>query len=183
MTAGEDDLTAAGSRLLDLAAGPGRGGWPEGDGWGWLYRGFERVAPREGRLRHSVCGYFRPRAWERRSRGRLYRLLGVRGFGRVIPTGGVAVRRLTGWKMAAYTLRGTSLGAARDFYYRTCVFEALHLPFFLALMGLALRQLALGRPSLAIEDTVVNLVFNVYPIMHHRRTRGRIVDLLEVAGK
>jgi hypothetical protein len=80
--------------------------------------------------------------------------------------------------MAPYTLGGNSLRGARAFYYRTCVFEALHLPFLLTLLALAGVRAAGGRWDLAVEDTAVNLLFNVYPIMHHRRTRTRIVELL-----
>jgi hypothetical protein len=81
--------------------------------------------------------------------------------------------------MAPYTLAGNSLRAARDFYYRTCVFEILHLPFLVALVILALHRLSIGRADLALENTIVNLLVNVYPVMHHRRTRMRIARLLE----
>jgi hypothetical protein len=168
--------------MLHPATELAQGQWPSGDGWGWLYRIFDRLAPPTGWLRRVVCRYFWPNDWERAGGGGLYRLLGVHWFGRVIPTGGITIRRLTGQKMAAYTLRGPSVGAARDFYYRTCVFEALHLPFLAAMAALTLRQLVLGRLDLALQDTVVNLLFNIYPILHHRRTRGRIVDLLAAAA-
>jgi len=46
---------------------------------------------------------------------------------------------------------------------------------------LALQRWFIGRPDLAVENMVVNLVFNVYPMMHHRRTRARIVRLLSSA--
>ncbi len=83
--------------------------------------------------------------------------------------------------MAPYTLAGSSLRAARNFYYRACVFEVLHLPFFLVLVFLALDRATHGRVDLALEDTAINLLFNAYPMMHHRRTRTRIVQLLERA--
>lgn len=156
-----------------------RGPLPRDDGWSFLYRLFDRLARNGSVLRHVLCGYFWPGPRELAGNGRLYRRLGVSRFGRVIPTGGVAVRRLTGWRMAPYTLRGTSLGAARQFYYRTCAFEAAHLPFFAALLAWTGRQLVLGRLDLAAEDMVVNLAVNLYPIMHHRHTRVRIVGLLE----
>lgn len=156
-----------------------RGPFPRDDGWGWLYRAFEAIAPEGGRLRHAVCRYFLPGPPERWHGGLVYRILGVPIFGAVIPTGGILVRRITGARMQPYTLRGPSPGAARDFYYRTCVFELLHLPFLLAVAGIAVHRALMGRPDLAIEDTIINLVANVYPVMHHRRTRLRIVRLLE----
>lgn len=109
----------------------------------------------------------------------MYKLLGVHLFGAVIPTGGIVVRRMTKARMSPYTLAGSSLGAARAFYYRACVFEALHLPFLLALAALAAHRAASGRLDLAIEDMVINLAANVYPVMHHRRTRLRIACLLD----
>ncbi len=182
MSAGGEDGSAAHEDWLAVAADLRRGDWPSDDGWRWLYRSFDRIATPGGALRRAVCRYFWPKGWERTGGGRLYTRLGVGWFGRVIPTGGVTVRRLTGWKMPAYTLRGPSLGAARDFFFRTCVFEALHLPFLLAMAALTIRQAALGRPDLALEDTLINLALNVYPVMHHRRTRGRIVDQLAAHG-
>ena len=154
------------------------GSLPYTDGWGWSYRSFEWLAPSGHILRRVLCRYFYPNAVELWRRGLLYELLGVRLFGRVIPTGGILVRRLTKARMTPYTLSGTSLAAARAFYYRACVFESLHLPFLLTLIFLSLDRAANGRADLAIENTVVNLVANVYPVMHHRRTRMRIVRLL-----
>lgn len=168
-------------RGFDLAAELCVSRLPKNDGWHWLYRWFDRIAARGSRLRSIVGGYFWPKSAEQAGAGRMYSLLGVEWFGRVIPTGGIAIRRITGLKMSPYTLRAPSKRAAREFYYRTCVFEALHLPFLVALVALTFRQAALGRLDLALEDMVVNLVFNIYPIMHHRRTRVRIVNLLEAS--
>ena len=89
------------------------------------------------------------------------------------------VRRLTKARMSPYTLAGSSIGAARAFYYRTCVFEALHLPFLLTLALLAVHRWMIGRPDLAIENSLLNLLVNIYPVMHHRRTRARITHLLD----
>ncbi len=161
-----------------IEAGP----FPDADGWGWLYRAFERLAPPGSILRRAVCRYFYPSELERWRNGFVYRLLGVHLFGAVIPTGGIVVRRVTKTRMAPYTLAGQSLSAARAFYYRACVFEALHLPFFLTLLALALHRALSGRLDLALEDTAINLVANVYPVMHHRRTRTRIVQLVDRHG-
>jgi hypothetical protein len=154
------------------------GPFPQDDGWGWLYRAVDRIAPAGSAARRVLCRYLFPNGLELWGGGRVYRLLGVHWFGSVIPTGGIVWRRLTRARMAPYTLAGTSLRGARAFYYRTCVFEALHLPFLLTLLVLAGLRAAEGRWDLAVEDTAVNLLFNVYPIMHHRRTRTRIVQLL-----
>ncbi|MHC4816234.1 MAG: glycosyl-4,4'-diaponeurosporenoate acyltransferase CrtO family protein [Planctomycetota bacterium] len=162
----------------EIESGP----FPYSDGWGWLYHAFERIAPAGRLLRRVLCRYFYPCVIERWRGGLVYKLLGVHMFGALIPTGGIVVRRVTKARMAPYTLVGNSLGAARAFYYRTCVFEALHLPFFLTLVALALHRAAIGRPDLALENTAINLLVNVYPVMHHRRTRTRISHLLDRSG-
>lgn len=84
--------------------------------------------------------------------------------------------------MKAYTLAANTRQAARDFYYRACVFEALHLPFFLALAALAAHRCSIGRVDFAIQETVMNLFVNLYPMLHHRHTRSRIVHLLARGG-
>ncbi len=155
---------------------------PETDGWGWLYRACEQVAPAGQFLRRVVCHCFWPTALGRWRYGWIYRLLGVHLVGAVIPTGGIVMRRVLRARMAPYTLSGTSLGGARSFYYRTCVFETLHMPFFLALVALTIHRFATGRIDLALENAGINLAINFYPMLHHRRTRTRIVKLLQDRG-
>ena len=55
-----------------------RGPFPYRDGWGWLYRTFERLAPAERWVRRVVCWYFYPCSLERWRGGLVYELLGVR---------------------------------------------------------------------------------------------------------
>jgi hypothetical protein len=160
--------------ITSLALGRG----PTDDGWDWLYGLFDHLAPRGTLVRRFACGYFSPSRFEAARSGILYRCLGVPQFGRIIPTGGVTVRRVTGARMAPYTLSGTSVRAARAFYYRACVFEALHLPFFLALFGLSIQRSMIGRLDYALQELAINLVVNLYPMMHHRNTRRRIASLL-----
>jgi len=155
-----------------------QGSGPTYDGWGWLYTTFDKLAPPGSKLRTVFCAYYTPTRIETVGRGRLYRWLGVPKFGRVIPTGGVNIRRATGARMAPYTLAGPSVRAARDFYYRACVFETLHLPFFLTLVVLAIQRVSIGRVDWAIQETVINLAVNFYPMLHHRNTRRRILTLL-----
>jgi hypothetical protein len=52
------------------------------------------------------------------------------------------------------------------------------MPFFLALTVLAIHRLAAGRVDFALQNLGINLVINFYPMLHHRRTRARIVKLL-----
>lgn len=162
----------------DVIAQLERGTGPDDDGWGWLYRLFDILAPAGTRRRRLACSYFSPSPVETAHDGLLYRILGVPRFGRIIPTGGVSIRRATGARMAPYTLSGTSLRAARDFYYRACVFEALHLPFFLTLAALSIERALTGRLGYAVQETLLNLAVNLYPMLHHRNTRRRIASLL-----
>jgi hypothetical protein len=39
-----------------------------------------------------------------------------------------------------------------------------------------------GRWDLALENTLLNLAVNLFPMMHHRHTRTRIVGLLGRKG-
>ena len=80
------------------------GDYPLNDGWTWLYRFYDqRIAPHDC-LRRPLCVYLSPKAIERAGDGKLYRTLGVHHFGKIIPTGGIVIRRLTGARMAPYTL-------------------------------------------------------------------------------
>ena len=153
--------------------------YPQDDGWKWLYQTYARYIRPHPWLRNLAVSYFTPTRLEMADNGKLYSLLGVRLFGEYIPTGGAAIRRMTGARMAAYTLSGLSVDAVRDFRYRTCVFELLHMPFVLTLLALSAHRLLTGRPDLALENTLVNLVFNIFPLMHHRNTRVRIDRLLK----
>ena len=80
--------------------------------------------------------------------------------------------------MRPYTLSAPTLESAREFFYRACVFEALHLPFFLALLVITIDRVVQGRLEHALENMAVNLLVNVYPMLHHRNTRRRILNLL-----
>ena len=130
-------------------------------------------------MRGFLRWYFLPARWELAGRSKLYKLLGVHAFGRVIPTGGIVIRRMTKRRMRPYTLAAHTRPAAEQFFFRACIFEALHLPFVLALLTLSVVRLLQGRSDLALENLLVNLAFNGYPILHHRHTRARIVRLLK----
>ena len=155
-----------------------QGTGPEYDGWGWLYRAFEALAPPGSLRRKAACKYFTPSRFELAGEGRLYRWLGVPLFGRIVPTGGIAIRRATGARMVPYTLARNTVSAARDFFYRACVFESLHFPFFVALLLLAAQRASIGRVDYAIQETLLNLLVNIYPMLHHRNTRRRIFSIL-----
>jgi len=178
MAAGLQRFTGSQDRSADLRGAMENGSGPSDDGWGWLYRAFDRLAPPGSSLRRALCAYYLPTPLENAGDGRLFRWLGVPRFGGFLPTGGVTVRRVTGARMAPYTLAGTSRRAARSFFYRACVFESLHLPFLVAMLLLAVQRASVGRIDWAVQESAINLVVNVYPILHHRNTRRRILSLL-----
>jgi hypothetical protein len=99
-------------------------------------------------------------------------------FGRITPTGGVLFRRITGLKMNRYTLRNTTLGAAREFYLRACAVETAHLIIFILMNITIIISCILGKTQLVIFGTVANLIVNVYPILLQRYSRLRIFRLL-----
>ncbi len=156
------------------------GPYPKNDGWNAIYRSYEKIAKHFPQFRSFARRYFLPKSFEMANKTIFFKLLGVGFFGRIIPTGGTLIRRLTGAKMKPYTLAGCSYRADREFFFRTCIFEALHLAFFVSLVILSAYRLLSGRPDLAAENMVVNLFLNLYPIMHHRHTRARIIKLVHL---
>ena len=54
----------------ELEGGP----FPYDDGWDWLYRAVDRIAPAGSAARRALCRYFFPNRLERRGGGLVYRL-------------------------------------------------------------------------------------------------------------
>ena len=147
----------------------------ERDGYEWLKIFDNKWLKKQFLVRKLILYYFLPNCLEKFRHGIIYRLLGVHMFGRFLPTGGIEIRRITGKKMKAYTLKSVSIISANEFLYKSCFFETLHMPFFLALLWRALWwYIEKGNIHLALELFLVNLIFNIYPIMHQRYTRLRI---------
>jgi hypothetical protein len=107
-----------------------------------------------------------------------YKLIGVGIFGRIIPTGGILIRRLTGARMVRYTFRNSTLTAAREFFLRACAVETAHSIVFILMNIVVAVSCVLGKTQLAIWGTVANLMVNVYPMLLQRYTRVRIFRLL-----
>lgn len=156
------------------------GPFPKNDGWNAIYRMYQVIIKHFPQFSSFAQWYFLPNSFEMANERIFFKRLGVDLFGRIIPTGGILIRRLTGAKMKPYTLASSSYQAAREFFFRTCIFEALHLPFFLTLVILSTYRLLDGRPDLAGENMLINLFLNLYPILHHRNTRARIIKLLHL---
>jgi hypothetical protein len=151
-------------------------------GWDWIVQADHRYLKPMPGLRNILKFYFKSRPLEMMGKGRIYRLLGVHLFGKIIPTGGILIRRLTGWKMPAYTLAGFTAKAAKKFRYNTCMYEYVHFTAIIA----QLPTFADGFLTDGIVNVFIrywwNLPVNIYPIMYQRYTRVRIWHLIRRCG-
>ncbi|MFC1555215.1 hypothetical protein ACFL7D_11330 [candidate division KSB1 bacterium] len=127
--------------------------------------------------------YCTPFGFEIRGKGKIYRYLGVHFIGKIIPTGGIFWRRLTGMKMSSFSLGTSSLQGARAYLYKACFFELLHVSAFIFYMVIIIHRLNIGYTDLAIDNLQQNLIINVYPIMLQRYNRARIFHLLRRRSK
>lgn len=153
---------------------------PRDDRWQTFYRFYYRCIQPISVYRAFVRWYFLPRRFEVWNEGAIYRFLGVSVFGKIVPTGGILFRRITGAKMVDYTLQGSSLSSSsiRRFFFRTCAFEAGHFLVLIAMSVAVVFCFLLGKIHLAIGGTVANLMINAYPMLLQRYTRVRILNLL-----
>lgn len=158
------------------------------DGYEWLGSIDKTLQRKYNFLRNFLLFYFTPFRIERFQNALIYRVLKVPVFGKYLPTGGFEIRRMTKMKMRAYTLKSLSIASTREFLYKNCFFELLHLPFFMFMIWRSLWWIYThNNGSMALELFLVNLLFNIYPIMYHRYTRIRVLKILlkqqQYAGK
>ena len=152
---------------------------PRKDGYEWLIK-VNSYLKRSDLIHSIIKWYFLPFKIEKRNKGALYKTLGVHVFGKYLPTGGSEIKRLTKTKMIAYSLKSYSIEALVEFLYKNCFFELLHLPFFIFMVWRSCWWVInFENYEIAFELQVVNLLFNIYPIMFHRYTRIRVVNLIE----
>jgi len=155
------------------------GPYPLDDGWIFLYKCYDKIIKPISILRFFIMSYFLPSDLELANNRKVYKILGVDKFGRYIPTGGISIRRITKAKMKPYTLKSSGTNSAREFFFRTIVFEFLHIPFLITMTILIIHHLSTGEYRFAMENLVINLLLNIMPILHHRNTRARIVEILK----
>ncbi len=154
--------------------------YPQNDGWLFIYKFYFNFICKSSFLRKIIKSYFKISSLEKYKDGLLYKFLAVNLFGKIIPTGGILIRRLTHSSMKPYTLAGCSLKSAKEFWYRACIFEALHFPFFITVVFLSIDRYLSGHLNYAIENMIINLFLNIYPMLHHRHTRFRIERLINL---
>jgi hypothetical protein len=149
--------------------------------WGWLTWIRAHLPRPHSLLAELLSGYFNPSPIEQAGDGRLYRALGVPVWRRLLSPARAVLRGLARLAPSRRETRSAAraLQDARD---GTCVIEALHLPFFLALLALSIYYLSAGAPQLALRYLALNLLLNGYPIMAQRYVRLQIDRLLRASG-
>ena len=153
--------------------------FPTKDGYEWLTK-VKSYLKKYDFIYSIIKWYFLPFKFEKRNKGCIYRLLGVHVFGKYLPTGGSEIKRLTKTKMKAYSLKSKSVSGLIEFLYKNCFFELLHLPFFVFMIWRSSWWVVkYNNYEIALELQLVNLLFNIYPIMFHRYTRVRVFQLIE----
>jgi hypothetical protein len=115
------------------------------------------------------AGYFRPRAFER---GRLYPRLGLRAFRHIATDGDWVVRRLQRIDPRYQIVRDRR--ALEEHLRGTVTNERWHLAF--AISGFATVGFATmtAQYAWALGIGVLNVAFNLYPVMHQRYKRARL---------
>jgi hypothetical protein len=117
--------------------------------------------------------YFRPRRFE----AGVYERIGVRRFkGWMLGLVGERTAHRLGWRLPAG--RAEKRATLRSFDKRTRHNEAVHALVLVALAAVAVHLLARGEAAAAIALLVVNIPFNVYPLLLQRHTRLRLKRLL-----
>ena len=114
-------------------------------------------------------GYFRPRSFER---GRFYPRLGLRLFRHVAPDGDFINGRLRRADPSYRVVRNRA--ALREHIAGTYSNERWHLAFFLAGSFTAVFAARIGEPVFAALIAILNVAFNLYPVMHQRYKRARL---------
>jgi hypothetical protein len=149
------------------------------DGYEWLGKVDLTLKRKLKFFRYILLWYFRPFMFEKFQNAKIYRILKVPAFGKFLPTGGSEIRRMTKLKMRAYTLKSLSIASLKEFLYKNCFFELLHLPFLIFMIWRSLWWFYThNNVSVALELFLVNIIFNIYPIMYHRYTRIRVLNIL-----
>lgn len=119
--------------------------------------------------------WYRIRPFERS--GRVYEMLGVHHFRRLVPDGDLANRWTRRRDPSHRVIRGRR--SAASFLGRTVESERGHLVLLMLGVVSALFALYIGWRGWAFYLSAGNVVVNLYPILLQRYTRTRIVALLQ----
>jgi hypothetical protein len=121
--------------------------------------------------------YFEPKAFEKAGNCRLYRLLGVRGFKRYLPTSGDLVSR---WQGIARIQRaqGGLDQALRRWERVTRSYEARHIFGALSMLAISWWSITFHNKGQWPALIAANLLINGYPILLQRYNRVRLQSAL-----
>jgi hypothetical protein len=115
--------------------------------------------------------YFSTKEWERD--GAVFRRLGVRRFGRVVPHGAL-LNRLGRRNGEGGAGRAGTAAARTALEPETRASEATHLWWLLTTLAFALWAVLIGRGVFAGVLLLASVPLNVYPILLQRDTRARL---------
>jgi hypothetical protein len=119
-------------------------------------------------------GYFRLRSFE--ADGRLYARLGVRRFRAFVLDGDLMNRWVR--RHAPGASPALSASTLRTWTVRSCVNERIHLAAFVSSIPVIVAAYFVHRTGLALYLSLLNVPFNVYPILLQRYTRGRLLQIV-----
>lgn len=134
-----------------------------------------------GGLKKVVNYYFKPKSFERKGDGLLYKALGVQGFLYILPTFGKLVCKLTGF----HPIRNakTKEKGLRDYESATRIYETTHFMMFWLYLALTTIPFMSGNLRGVLGWSIANILINIYPIMVQRYNRARIYNALEKIEK
>lgn len=120
------------------------------------------------------ASYYRVHRFEKT--GRLYELLGVRIFRKLVPNGDW-VNRWRRRRDPGFRVLSDRRSAA-EFLARTVMSEKSHLVLLLVGAGTSLFAWHIGWKGWAVYLGAANVLVNLYPVLLQRYTRARIIRLL-----
>lgn len=133
----------------------------------------KRISP----LRYIAAFYFRPKQLEILGKGFIYKILGVHIFGKIVPTGGLWIRKITGLKLYSWRLERASRKGARLYQYKSCAYELIHLTALIYQLPEFTEYTFTGQWG-ALADLWWNIPVNIYTLMLQRYNRARIRYIL-----
>lgn len=113
--------------------------------------------------------YYSAKSFEKE--GRIYRLIGVRYFKRLVAKGPLAV-------LASIRFKGKR--ALLDYLYKETLWgEAMHLSMFLVISVLSLYVLFRRWYEMVVYLMVCNIILNFYPVILQRYNRFRLEKVIQ----
>ncbi|MCX6749148.1 MAG: hypothetical protein NTW17_00170 [Candidatus Pacearchaeota archaeon] len=143
--------------------------------------GLERKLDISSAVRNLTDSYFRPKSFEKRGNGLVYRMLGVKYIQKfIMETVGKAFRLMSMDDEASSYFIGEkiNLKSLKDYEFGTRVNEVIHAPFTVFFGYLLLNDLNDGNPTkLALDG--LGLLINSSCTMLQRYNRARVQNVVQ----